>query len=553
MIEDQGIRDAKDMQRLEAKGKGTRERVRETRRSAEVLGVFAKHNFYAGGFTPYEMRTTLEDLGPTYVKIGQIMSSRTDMLPQAYCDELSKLRSNVAPLSAEDVRAVIEQETGKPVGESFAEFVEEPLGSASIAQAHRAALADGTRVVVKVQRPGIAETCMKDFQLLKKLASYANTASEDDGSGVVDLLTVVEELERVTAEELDFRVEATNTREFREKCIENDNIVSCPVIIDELTSKRMLTMTLVDGFSLADGTRIDAEGCDREKMAGALAENYLHQILDVGLFHADPHQGNIMVSAGVPYWIDFGMVGRVAEREIDALMGIVTSLLRKDSEGLADAALSLVRTPAGLDRGRFVDGVDALVARYATARGMADLDVGAMMSDLTDLMTAHDLTLPGEYTMLVRGLVTVEGVVEELAPDFDLLGFMAERMLAKMKERLDLQAEAAETLEGMGSAAVRAAQVPMLAYDALHALVRGKTKVNVGLSGYESIFDGFRDIVANVVLAIFACVLFSGACALVGTGIGPQVGDMPVISALGFVFAFSLGIYSVKHLVVPKR
>ena len=536
-----------------AEGRGARERVRETRRSAELLGVFAKHNFYAGGFTPYEMRTTLEDLGPTYVKIGQIMSSRTDMLPQPYCDELAKLRSNVAPLPAEDVRAVIERETGKPVSETFAEFDEEPLGSASIAQAHRAALADGTRVVVKVQRPGVATTCMKDFRLLKKLASFANTAAEQDGGGAIDLLTVVEELERVTAEELDFRVEAANTREFREKCIVDDAVVSCPVIIDALTTGRMLTMTLVDGYSLADADRLDADGCDREELAGALAGSYLHQVLDAGLFHADPHQGNIMVSGGVPHWIDFGMVGRVGEREVDALMGVVVALVRKDAEALADAALSLVRAPAGLDRGRFVDGVDALVARYATARGLADLDLGAMMSDLTDLMAAHGLELPGEYTMLVRGLVTIEGVVAQLAPDFDLFGFTAERMLAKMRERVDAQAEAMEAFRGVGSAAMRSAQVPLLAYDALRGLVRGKAKVNVGLSGHEELVCGLRDIVANVVLAVFACVVFSGACAMAGAAIEPRVGGMPVLSVLGFVLAFSLGIYSAKRLSSRRR
>ena len=213
-------------------------------RAAVIMGIFAKHNFYANGFTPYELRTTLEDLGPTYVKIGQIMSSRTDMLPKAYCLELEKLRSNVKPLPAETARAVIEQETGKTIDEIYSEFRDEPLGSASIGQAHYGVLKDGTRVVTKVQRPGIADMMKEDFVLLKKLAGMLNKSAEDDeDSETLDLTGILEELEKVTWEELDFRVEADHTRTFREKCIEDETVVSCPKIIDALSTERILTMT----------------------------------------------------------------------------------------------------------------------------------------------------------------------------------------------------------------------------------------------------------------------------------------------------------------------
>ena len=177
-------------------------------RAAEILAIFAKHNFYAGGFTPVEMRTTLEDLGPTYVKIGQIMSSRVDLLPESYCRELEKLRQNVKELDPEIAKAVIEQETGKKIDELFLEFRDKPLGSASIGQAHLAVLKDGTQVVTKVQRPLIAEMMREDFVLLKKMATAVNVVKEadEDSEQMVDLLSVIEELEKVENEELDFRV-----------------------------------------------------------------------------------------------------------------------------------------------------------------------------------------------------------------------------------------------------------------------------------------------------------------------------------------------------------
>ncbi|MBQ8927576.1 MAG: AarF/ABC1/UbiB kinase family protein [Oscillospiraceae bacterium] len=243
-------------------------------RGVEIFGVFAKHNFFSGGFTPEELRTTLEDLRPTYVKIGQIMSSRTDILPERYCKELEKLRSNVKPLDAAVARRVIEQETGRRIEDIYSEFRDEPLGSASIAQAHYGVLKDGTRVVTKVQRPYIADMVRKDFVLLKRLAAMVNVAVQaDEGGAMVDLKSVIAQLEQVTEEELDFRIEAENTRLFRANCIEDERRISCPSVIDSLTTQRIMTQTFVDGYSIARKDRIDADGVDRMEVGKAIVEN----------------------------------------------------------------------------------------------------------------------------------------------------------------------------------------------------------------------------------------------------------------------------------------
>ena len=276
---------------------------KEKHRAAEIIGVFSAHNFYANGFTPEELRTTLEDLGPTYVKIGQIMSSRVDLLPESYCKELEKLRQNVKELDPQIARAVIEEETGKKIDEIFSEFRDRPLGSASIGQAHYAVLKDGTKVVVKVQRPLIADMMRNDYVLLKKGAALINSINEagDDDEEKLDLFSVIEEMEKVTEEELDFRIEAENTRFFKEHCIEDDTKINCPSVIDELTTERMFTMTFVDGCSIGKKDKVIAQGCDVNEIGSVIVDNYLHQVLDVGTFHADPHQGNIMVAGGIPY------------------------------------------------------------------------------------------------------------------------------------------------------------------------------------------------------------------------------------------------------------
>ncbi len=393
--------------------------TKDAARSTEIMAVFANHNFYANGLTPEELRTTLEDLGPTYVKIGQIASSRRDLLPERYCTELAKLRENVEPLDAAVTRQVIEEETGRKIEEIYTEFADVPIGSASIAQAHYGVLADGRRVVTKVQRPGIAEVMHRDFEMLDKLARLVGIFASEDGAEVIDLKAALGELERATSEELDFRIEAENTRLFREECIEDDARVSCPEIIDELSTERILTMTYVDGYSVGARDRIIADGYSPHAIADALIENYLHQMLDVGIFHADPHQGNIMLSGGVPYWIDFGTIGRVDARTIDTIQRVLVALMMQDADELTDAALSLGRPTKKVNRAKLVEDVDGMIAKYYP---FTDLDFAAVITDLMQILTDHSIEVPAEYTVLGRSVITFVGVLQELSPEADFFG-----------------------------------------------------------------------------------------------------------------------------------
>ena len=519
-------------------------------RAAVIMGIFAKHNFYANGFTPYELRTTLEDLGPTYVKIGQIMSSRTDMLPKAYCLELEKLRSNVKPLPAETARAVIEQETGKTIDEIYSEFRDEPLGSASIGQAHYGVLKDGTRVVTKVQRPGIADMMKEDFVLLKKLAGMLNKSAEDDeDSETLDLTGILEELEKVTWEELDFRVEADHTRTFREKCIEDETVVSCPKIIDALSTERILTMTYVDGYSISHMDRLEQDGYDRLALGKVLANNYLHQVMDIGFFHGDPHQGNIMISNGVPYWIDFGMVGHLSEANITSIQNLLFALVQEDIEALTNAALAMGTVKGKLNKTRLMDDLESLSSRYMSATSLKDIDAGKLMTELTDLLNEHHIVVSPVYTMMVRSLVTMEGVLEVLCPELDLFGFLQEKLIARVKDNIDVKDQLASTMESVAATAVRTVKLPGLAADVLRNMVKGRTKITVEAAGYEEPFRVFIDVIINVVLAIFACVLYSGSCSLCSTKMAPMVDDIPLFALIGFAVSIALGIYSIRKLI----
>ena len=525
-------------------------------RGLEIVGVFAKHNFYANGLTPEELRTTLEDLGPTYVKIGQIMSSRLDLLPESYCKELEKLRQNVQELDPKLARAVIEQETEKKIDEIYAEFRDKPLGSASVGQAHYAVLKDGRKVVTKVQRPFIADMMREDFVMLKKLAKGVSTVGEDpDADNQMDLVEVIEEFEKVTEEELDFRVEAGNTRYFKENVIEDESKITCPDIIEELTTERIFTMTFVDGYSISEKEKIVEDGFDVEAIGRSIVDSYVHQVLDVGTFHADPHQGNIMIQngSGIPEWIDFGMIGRITDSDIKVIQQLVLAVLEKDVETIASAIMGLGATSPKTNRDRLIEDLDIFMDQYVNVTSINDLDISLLFEEICTLADKHHVKMPGRFTMLVRSLATIEGVIEELCPSLNLFEIISGKLMNRAKESFDLEQE----IIGIGKDALeiskKAARIPALASDVLKGVARGRTKINLELTGYEELINKGGDSIKNVVTALFACIVFIGSCVLCLADIRPKApGGIPAVAAIGLIFSVALAIYTIQNLTKKK-
>ena len=530
-------------------------RKKEKSRGAEILSIFAKHNFYAGGFSPEELRTTLEDLGPTYVKIGQIMSSRVDLLPESYCKELEKLRQNVKELDPAVARAVIEQETGKKIDELFEEFRDEPLGSASIGQAHYGVLKDGTRVVVKVQRPLIADMMRKDFVLLKKMAGLVNgVASGDDEESQLDLISVLEELETVTEEELDFRVEAEHTRFFKENCIENPEHVTCPTIIDDMSTERIMTMTFVDGYSVSKKEKMIEDGYDPVEIGRYMIDNFVYQVLDVGTFHGDPHQGNIMVTEGKLCWIDFGMIGHVSPSNISLISDLIVALIEKDLESLVSAVMSMGASSPKTNRAKLIEDLDVFLDRYMSVTNLEELDTAVLLEDLSTLAANNYITLPSEFTMLVRSLATIEGVIEQLCPELNLFEIISNKLMNRMKESFDLQQSLLSVGQEALSLGKKTAKIPVLASDALKNLVKGRMKINLELTGYAELVDLMQETVRNIILAVFSCVLLFTSSILCLADITPKAAfGMPLIAFIGFIFSIALGIYTIKRMTKKKK
>ena len=522
---------------------------REKHRSAEMIAIFARHNFYANGFTPQELRTTLEDLGPTYVKMGQIMSSRVDLLPPVYCKELEKLRENVKPLDPAVAKAVIEQETGKRIDEIYTEFQDEPLGSASIAQVHYGVLKDGTRVVTKVQRPLIADMMRKDFVLLGRLVDLVNIVEEDSDEQVIDFKSVIEQLEQVTKAELDFRIEAENTRLFKKECIDDEERISCPTVIDDLTTERVFTMTYIDGCSIDDTEKLLAEGCDLSEIGSVIVDSYLHQILDVGTFHGDPHQGNILVSHGKPYWIDFGMIGHITDKDIDLTQTAVKGMLIQDANVLVNAVMGMGAASEKTDRTKLTHDAEGFIEKYMNAKSVSDINMTEVFDEVMSLAAKNHVSMPGRFTMLARSITTMEGVIEQLCPDLNIFNMLYAKMKERRWQNANIKRELYEKGKELFNAGKKTARIPILASEALDAMVKGKTKVGFELTGYEEPLNRISHFLRYTVLTLVASVLFIGSCILCTTSFKPLLPNgVPLLAVAGIIFSIALAIFSIKKL-----
>ena len=522
---------------------------REKHRSAEIIAIFARHNFYANGFTPQELRTTLEDLGPTYVKMGQIMSSRVDLLPPVYCKELEKLRENVKPLDPAVAKAVIEQETGKRIDEIYTEFQDEPLGSASIAQVHYGVLKDGTRVVTKVQRPLIADMMRKDFVLLGRLVDLVNIVEEDSDEQVIDFKSVIEQLEQVTKAELDFRIEAENTRLFKKECIDDEERISCPTVIDDLTTERVFTMTYIDGCSIDDTEKLLAEGCDLSEIGSVIVDSYLHQILDVGTFHGDPHQGNILVSHGKPYWIDFGMIGHITDKDIDLIQTAVKGMLIQDANVLVNAVMGMGAASEKTDHTKLTHDAEGFIEKYMNAKSVSDINMTEVFDEVMSLAAKNHVSMPGRFTMLARSITTMEGVIEQLCPDLNIFNMLYAKMKERRWQNANIKRELYEKGKELFNAGKKTARIPILASEALDAMVKGKTKVGFELTGYEEPLNRISHFLRYTVLTLVASVLFIGSCILCTTSFKPLLPNgVPLLAVAGIIFSIALAIFSIKKL-----
>ena len=379
------------------------------------------------------LASALEELGPCFIKMGQLLSTRPDLLPANYIQALSRLQNTVKPVPGDKVTAIIESELGAPLSELFTSFDCEPLAAASMAQVHRAFLPDGSEVAVKVQRPGVRQRIEIDIEILNEVARFA-TRFTSYGKRY-GFLQIVRELERSLSQELDFRQEAENTRLIG-KQISEFKLLITPTVYKDYTTRRVLTLSFVHGRQLAQVSREELDALDSRSIAKELLSAYLKQMVIDGIFHCDPHPGNIFLADdGRLALMDFGMVGRFDAGQKDKIILLLLAFSERLGERVADTYLEMIEIPKDVDRRAFTQDVSALVSRYHDMSG-GRMAIGTALLDLTKLAQSHSTPVPTAMTLLGKAMLNLDGTIRVLSPELDPVQLIRDYMLKVMEKRV---------------------------------------------------------------------------------------------------------------------
>ena len=520
-------------------------RKSRTRRMREILGIL-QHYHFLRGFQPSEFRQMLEDLGPSFVKIGQTLSTRSEILPKAFCDELTKLQMECDPLPFDQILHAIHDIYGEKQNEIFDAIDPKPLGSASLAQVHKARLVNGDIVAVKIQRPGVKATMAQDIDIMRIVARQASRFMKDNQ--MLDLREVVEELWATFLEETDFGREAANLQEFSEL---NKDVafIGCPRVYPELCSEYVLVMEYVEGIGISHTDKLEELGYDLEEIGRKVLDNYATQILDHGFFHADPHPGNMLIRDGQVMYIDLGIMGRLSPRDRAGFGNIIKAVGKQDASDLKDALIAFAASKDidAIDHTRMLADLDSLLNDYGSC-DVADIDIGQFLTDILALTRSCKVTLPSSITSVSRGIVTLEGTIAPFIPNDNMVTIINDhikRTTDKRAELVDAMEDLALALRGAGKGVLDAHRY---GGEALHMLTRGQMKVNMEMLGSEAPLARLAKIVNRLTVALMVAGLFVGSSMVSLSSMEPRLLGVPVLAFFGYLGALVLSIWVVMDI-----
>jgi ubiquinone biosynthesis protein len=436
------------------------------------------------------VRRVIEDLGPSFVKLGQIASTRPDLIPADVIAELKKLQDRVPPVAFEQIKAQIEADLDAPLSEIFLHVDPEPLASASVGQVHRARLRtdDGVlhEVVIKVQRPGIKAVIERDLDLLYLLAQAIERSIPD--AKIYSPVKLVAEFDRAITAELDFTLEADHAVRFA-KNFEGHPEVRFPKVYRRVSGKRVLTLEYLEGRKVYEAI---AEGFEAEKIVRATLGIIIKSIFEDGFFHADPHPGNVIVmgrpDAPVLGLIDLGLVGRLTTQLREKTVDLMVAAVQEDDRGIADALYAIGTPTRKIDRQAFEADVAALAEKYL-GKKLGDIQVSALIRDLVTGATKYGLEIPPDFLMVGKVLMTVEGVGREIAPDFDLYEEMKPYFLRLMANRYSPERMLPEILRSVSRISSAATDFPLQAQEILDDLRRGRLEIRIREPTLAAVLD----------------------------------------------------------------
>jgi ubiquinone biosynthesis protein len=510
----------------------------------------ARDDAQPGSGTPEELAADLERLGPTFIKLGQLLSSRADLIPPEYMEALARLQDHVEPFPAMQAEQIIAEELGVRMGKAFDEFEPVPIAAASLGQVHRAVLRGGRPVAVKVQRPDIRDRILEDLEALRELAAFLDRHSSMGER--YELEKTVDTFGKSLMAELDYRREAQSLVTLR-KNLEDFDRIFVPAPIDDYSTERVLTMEYVDGRKITDldpMTRLDLDG---GVLADQLFKAYLHQVVIDGFFHADPHPGNVLLTEDCRVaMLDLGMTGRVPSSMRDTLLRLLIAVGEGRGEEVADRALEMGERREGFDENEFRRRVSAVVSDFAQTR-LADLQIGLVLISVSRVAGETGIRIPPELSMLGKTLWNLDGIGKALDPSFDPTASIRREAPNLLRRRMKQRMSPGHLAEALMDARELAQELPGRLNRFLDLLSKNELKVEVDAIDESALIEGLQKIANRIAMGTVLAALIIGAAIVMQIPTRLTIFGYPAMAVVLFAGAAIGGIALVVSIATTDR
>ncbi len=499
---------------------------------------------------PERLRLAFEELGPTFMKLGQLLSTRADVLPAPFIEELSKLQDSAAPFPFAEARSIIEDQLGRPLAEAFLSMEERPAAAASLSQVHKAITMSGDVVAVKVQRPNIEAVIEADIRILYELARLAERRVAE--ARRFRPVKIVDEFSAAIRRELDFGREERSIERFR-RYFSRDSAVYIPRVHGELSSSKVLTTEYIRGIKVTDLDRIEEAGLDRSAIAQNGAHLILKEIFDFRFFHADPHPGNLFVLPGnVIAPVDFGMAGSITEETAEQLGDVFVAVVRGDEGALVRLLKSVGWLPESADSRTLKIELHELIERYH-GLSLKQLSMGSLMDEATGIMRRYDMAIPPELVLMARALLISEGVGRMVDPDFNIMEYAKPYARRLMLRRYDPVKQMSELMKASGEATMLLKRLPSELGLLLSKALKGEMSIRFLHGGLERFIAEAEKMSNRVAFAVVIAALIIGSSLIFQSGLGTKLLGYPVLGLAGFVLASVFGIWLIIGIIRSGR
>ena len=507
------------------------------RRFKEIVSVSMKHGFKNGIGDPKELKLVLEELGPTFVKIGQILSTRPDMFPIEYINEFQKLQDDVSPGEFHVIKKVIESELNGSIENIFMEFTETPIASASLAEVYLAKLKTGEKVVIKVQRPFVKEKMLADIQILKKLAPFINLTATGE---VVDIKEVIEELSTAAEKELNFIEEMKNIIKFSENN-KNVKFIISPKVYKEYCTNKVLVMDYISGIKIDNTNKLIEEGYDTQDIATKLIYNYFKQVFEDGFFHADPHPGNILIHENTIGYIDFGLMGSLDLSLRKKLNGILERAATRDIDMMTKSILKIGIIKGPIDRSIFYNDIEIMYNSYID-ESIHDYDLPQILEEIMIICKKNNITMPKDITLLIKGMMILQGVLAKIDKELTIMDiaipYFKEQMVKDRFKNVDFT----EITNFLYSSIKSSLDLSSKTLEFINKGLAGRLKLNLELKDMDSNLNEINKMVNRLIFAVIVAGLLVSSSLVINANVGLKIYGVSTIGIVGYLGAGIAGL-----------